>query len=341
MFKIKDTDYFEKQLAGDPDFYFCNSYVNLSILGPTKKDLTEFEEIVKTFKPDIIHSHLFIAEILAHEVVFPGIKYFTHFHDNMRQLRNFSVKTLFKKELLTDFYEKKHLVSQYLACNNKFISISADTTKYFNDVLPKKLAKNIYSLDNAIVTEGFNKINHKRDLSKIRILNVGSFQAKKNQKFLIDISEELIKQGQDVEVVMLGNGDLYNEVKQLVESKGLQKNILMPGNVVNVEDYYAAANVYVHSATYEPFGLVLLEAMASGLPVVSLDGKGNRLLINDGENGYMIYEQDASAFAKTISQIVKDEKVYSAMSKNAIDFAKKYDIKEYVKKLLLLYRKAN
>jgi glycosyltransferase involved in cell wall biosynthesis len=313
----------------------------LSILRPEKEDISEFVEIVKNFRPHVIHSHLFIAELISREVVFTEVKYFTHCHDNMKQFRNFTLKTLFTKELLTDFYEKQHLLLRYLGCNNNFISISDDTKNYFQSVLPGRLRKNIYSLDNAIVTESFNKANHKRDLNKIRILNVGSFHAKKNQRFLIDITEELIRQGQNVEVVMLGDGTHYEDVKQQVAKRGLEKIILMPGNVVKVEAYYAAANVYVHTATYEPFGLVLIEAMASGLPVVSLDGKGNRGLIKDGENGYMLYEQDAAKFADRIKQVVKDESVYGAMSEKAFAFSKQYDMSGYVKKLLLLYRRTN
>jgi len=114
----------------------------------------------------------------------------------------------------------------------------------------------------------------------------------------------------------------------------------MPGNTVNVANYYAAANVYVHVATYEPFGLVILEAMASGLPVVTLDGKGNRDLIKEGENGFMIYNQSPEEFAEAIEKTVKDKNAYRKMSENALAFAKKHDIASYTDKLIKLYRLA-
>ncbi|HWB62698.1 MAG TPA: glycosyltransferase family 4 protein [Chitinophagales bacterium] len=332
--------FFEEQLKDDPDFHYCSSYVRLSVLKKNEADLKSYCEIVETFRPHIIHSHLFTAEIISREVLFKGVKYFTHTHDNMKQFRNFSFNTLLNKELLTNYYEKIHLIAKYKQCNNRFISISEDTTAYFKQVLPKTLSRNIYPLDNAIVTETFAKINTKRSLDKIRIVNVGSFQAKKNQKFLIETGAELLRRGLDFEITLLGGGGLYNEVKDLVKRNNLESRVNMPGNVANTAVYYSAANLYIHTATYEPFGLVLLEAMASGLPVIALNGRGNRQLIEDGHNGFMLDEQNATKFADIIQKVVSDEKLYNTLSANAVKFARKYDIVAYVDKLLAIYNQA-
>ena len=337
---IKSSTHLEDILLQDPDFCNCSSSVSLSVTKSNKVNLSHFIQIVNDFKPHIIHSNLFIAELITHEVIFPGIKYFTHCHDNMPQLRNFSIKTLFEKNLLTDFYEKCHLVKRYVECNSKFISISADTTKYFQKVLPAVLKQNIYQLHNAIVVRNFVGAVKDRDLSTIRIVNVGSFLTKKNQQFLVDIGLELKKRKLAFEIIMLGEGPDYNKVKAKVQANDLEKEILMPGNTVDVAGYYARANVYLHVATYEPFGLVLLEAMASGLPVVTLDGKGNRDLIKEDKNGYMVYNQNPVAFADVIQKVVTDKSRYDILSKNALDFARQYDIKPYVDRLIALYQSA-
>ena len=78
--------------------------------------------------------------------------------------------------------------------------------------------------------------------------------------------------------------------------------------------------------------------MAAGLPVVTLDGRGNRDLIVQGKNGYMVYEQDAEQFADRILEIWNDQQKYKEMSVFAQEFASQYDIKEYVDKLLILYK---
>ena len=91
----------------------------------------------------------------------------------------------------------------------------------------------------------------------------------------------------------------------------------------------------------EAFGLTVLEAMAAGLPVVTLDGRGNRDLIVQGKNGYMVYEQDAKQFADRILEIWNDKQKYQEMSVFAQEFAKQYDIKPYVDNLLELYNGSN
>jgi len=333
-----DIEGIEGPLSRDPDFLDSESYVRLSLLKPDKVDVSQFTDLVNSFKPHVIHSHLFLSEMIAHEVLFPGVKYFSHCHDNMPQFRNFSFKTFTEKKLITDFFEKRRLVKRYLKCNNKFISISADTRSYFQNVLPAKLSKNIISLDNAIVTKNYRGLNPAPDLGTIRIINVGRFTTLKNQQLLVDITKELVQRGHQVKVVMLGKGSEYESVKAKVVANKLEGVISMPGTQANMADYYAAANVYVHVCKHEPFGLVLLEAMASGLPVVSLDGKGNRGLIDQGENGYMLAEPNPAEFADTIEKVLGNRDTYQAMAVKSVAFAKKYDIEEYLTKLIGIYR---
>lgn len=336
-FEIPDL---EEYLFNDPDFYDCNCYVNLSVLKSNKVDIREFIELVNAYKPHIIHSHLFLSEMIAHEVVFPGIKYFTHCHDNMPQLRSLSLKTFTQKSAFTDFYEKQHLVKRYLQCNNKFIAVSADTKNYFERTLPEALKKNISLLPNAIITKNFQTHRRKPDTNVIRIVNVGSFIPVKNQQLLIGITHILLQRGHKVEVTMLGSGQCYDQIKAEVESNNLQQVISMPGTKSNVVDYYANANIYVHTCTHEAFGLVFLEAMASGLPVVCLDAKGNRGLIEEGKTGFMLNHPNPEHFADAIEKVVTDSNTWQAMSARAVEFAQKYDIEEYIDKLVGLYRHA-
>jgi len=330
----------EESLTSDPDFFDCGSYINLSVLGRNRVNVTEFLNYVKAFRPHVIHSNLFISELIAHEVIFPGIKYITHCHDNIPQLRRFGLKTFTRKKHFTDFYEKQHLLKRYLQCNNSFIAVSDDTKKYFQNVLPSKLTKNVFLIPNAIVTKSFENNSHEKDLSTIKLINVGGFIPVKNQKLLVDITRVLIQRGHKVEVTMLGNGPEYKTVKDKVDAGGLQHIIAMPGTKDNVADYYHQANVYVHTCTHEAFGLVFLEAMASGLPVVSLDARGNRDLVKDGETGFMIKDQNPELFADAIEKVLNDRNTYKTMSSKAIAFAEKYDIEEYITRLIAVYKAA-
>ena len=81
-------------------------------------------------------------------------------------------------------------------------------------------------------------------------------------------------------------------------------------------------------------GLVLLEAMAAGLPVVTLDGGGNRDLVIDGKNGYLIEKQDPKEFADRILEIYQNKE----MSHFNAEYAKQFDIVAYCEKLVEIYQ---
>jgi spore coat protein SA len=98
--------------------------------------------------------------------------------------------------------------------------------------------------------------------------------------------------------------------------------------------------MYLHAATYEPFGLVLLEAMAAGLPIVSYDGQGNRDIIEDGKNGFILTSPTPKEFANKIIFLLTNKIEYETMSEYAKLYAKKFDIDNYCINLLTIYQKA-
>ena len=110
------------------------------------------------------------------------------------------------------------------------------------------------------------------------------------------------------------------------------------GNVHDVPSYLRQATFFIHTALYEPFGLVLLEAMATGLPVISLDGKGNRDIILNGKNGYLLQENEPAMFVSKIIDLMNDGEKYQLISEYARSFAENYDIKKYVEKLVEYYK---
>jgi len=309
-----------------------------SISGKTVTEIDGLMNFIRGFKPDIIHTHLFEAELISRIEIMAGVKYFSHCHDNMHQLKPFSINTLFSKKNLTEFYERIIMIRQYKKCNNSFIAISKHAENYFKQVLPFSLANRIYLRHNAIDFYRFNKVNKQRNARPVKLINVGSFVAKKNQQFLVDVVKILTDGGHDVALTMLGGGALRADVLAKVSAMGLGAHIALPGNVEDVPGYLAEATIYVHAATYEPFGLVLIEAMAAGLPVVCLDGGGNRDIMEQNKNGLMVHQPDAKLFAEAILQVADNQNAYNEMSAYAVAYAARFDIKPYADRLLELYR---
>lgn len=322
------------------DFSIIRSTVSLSLKGSNKVDLTEYESAVKEFEPDIIHSHLFEAELLSRWKIFPNITYITHCHDNMSQINGFSRKKSLKKNI-TDYYEKQILFKRYKDCDNNFIAISKDTNNYFTKVIPKTLKKNVFLLSNAIDFKRFyfEKRGKPKSDNIIHAVCVGSLVNKKNQAFLIPIVSYLKNEGYDCKIDVLGDGPNKKSLESNINSSNLHKEIILHGNVKNVEKFMRNAEFYIHTASYEPFGLVLLEAMAAGLPVISLDGMGNRDIIIHNQNGFIFSEQDPKVFGDTMIKLKNDKKKYLNIVGAGQKSASAYDILSYVKSLTSLYHK--
>ncbi len=323
-------------LTNNLDVQIVPASVQLSIFHRNVLNIDALQKAIEDFAPDVIHTHLFEAEIVSRSCNYPRAKWFSHCHDNMRQFQNFGVKTLFNKQLLTNFFEKRYLFSRYQANGgNTFIAISHDTERYFCKTARQH---NVQFLPNAIDYEKFHCDNSRHPNTKLRLVNVGSLNINKNQAFLINVAKMLADKGVVFDLKLVGGGQDYEMLKQDIETLGLQENVSLCGNVDNVEDYLHESDVYVHSSLSEALGLTIIEAIAAGLPVVTLDGRGNRDLIVQGKNGYMVYKQNAEQFADRILEIWNDKQKYQEMSAFAQEFARQYDIKPYVDRLLELYK---
>ena len=322
-------------LTQNLDVQIIPASVQLSVTHKNVLNVAALQKAIEDFAPDVIHTHLFEAEIVSRSCYYPKAKWFSHCHDNMRQFRNFGIKTLFNKELLTNYYEKRYLLSRYKANGGtSFVAISHDAESYFSQTQPYS----VKLLPNAIDYEKFKNRESRDEHTKLKLINVGSFTTNKNQKFLVEVAKVLRNRNVDFEIDLLGAGECYEDVSRVVSENNMTSQVILHGIVDAVENYLRESDIYVHSSFSEALGLTLIEAMAAGLPVVTLDGRGNRDLIVQGKNGYMVYERDAEQFANRILGIWNDKQKYCEMSAFAQKFAKQYDIKPYVDKLLTLYQ---
>lgn len=117
------------------------------------------------------------------------------------------------------------------------------------------------------------------------IINVGSTSRQKGQWHLIKIMPELKKVIPNIQLVILGQGDNYNKLYNLVQSLGLENNVHLMGVKSNPYKYMYNADIFVLTSLYEGFPNVLVEAMSVGLPIVSVDCKsGPKELLNEDIN---------------------------------------------------------
>ena len=320
-------------LTGNLNWKVVPSSISLSMLHKNVLNINDLQKTIDGFMPDVIHSHLFESEIVSRSCYYSKAKWFSHCHDNMKQFRNFTLKTLFDKSLFTNHFEKRYIVDRYRKNGGThFIAVSRDTLSYFKKSVdfPVTFMPNAINYDMFYLQRDYASLDH-----KVRLVNTGTLNDNKNQILLLKIAKELANRNYDFEMNLLGDGPNRKMLEDLVVSMGLEEKVFVRGAVNNVQDYLHNSDIYLHSS--EALPLSNIEAMAAGLPIIILDGKGNRDLVVQGKNGYMIEQQNAEQFADRILEIWNDKRKYNEMSQFAQQFAKQYDIKEYINKLLQLY----
>jgi rhamnosyl/mannosyltransferase len=145
------------------------------------------------------------------------------------------------------------------------------------------------------------------------ILFVGRLRYYKGLQYLLEAMRSI-----DATLVVIGTGPMAAEWQQLTRNCGLQERIHFLGEVADEElpAFYQAADVFVLPASHrsEAFGVVQLEAMAAGTPVVSTDlGTGTSFVNQDGLTGFVAPARDASALARAVNRLLADSELRRSM----------------------------
>lgn len=335
-----ENDY--QELCKGLDIEVCDSFVKLSMTGKSQIQISNYERIVDEFKPDVIHSHTYIAELVSRENVRSGIAYFTHVHNDFPEFNSFNSKTFISKVGLTRFFERTRLLKKYKTARNKFITISKSIDKELEAQLPHSMHKDIHLIPNGIDYLKFtHPIRKYESTDLIQLITVGRLFSIKNHAYLIEVTKHLKEIAPNFEwhLNILGIGPEKENLLKLISEYSLNQNITLQGLISNVQDWMAKSHFYLHCAKSEPFGLVIAEAMASSLPVISLDAGGNRDLIKNKINGYILVQDTTpKKFALQILEILNDKEKYESIARNAALTAQNYDIKFCVNNLIELYK---
>lgn len=153
------------------------------------------------------------------------------------------------------------------------------------------------------------------DVSAGKILTAGRFSAEKGMNLLVDTAVELKKKTDDFIWEVYGDGDLFSEIKERIETEGLTKQVQLKGLTNQMETCYGGHSMYVLTSYREGLPLVLLEAKANHLPLVSFDivsGPGE--IITDGVDGFLIPPYDTKQMAEKIFELLSGPEQRQAMS---------------------------
>ncbi len=141
-------------------------------------------------------------------------------------------------------------------------------------------------------------------LNKIIILSVGELTKNKNHALLIHSIAEMRKE--EICCLICGKGEEEQYLKKLAVNLGVEKQIVFLGFRKDIDSIYPIADIFVFPSLREGMPVALMEAMASGLPVVCSNIRGNRELIQNRKGGILIKGHDLKAYSLAIKDLVKD-----------------------------------
>lgn len=179
---------------------------------------------------------------------------------------------------------------------------------------------------NGVNTNLFNEVEldydfrrqYAMDNEKI-ILFMGRLVYEKGIQNLISAMPKILANYHDAKLIIAGKGGMIDELRAQVNSLGLGNKVYFTGYLSskNVQKMYKCADISVFPSTYEPFGIVALEAMLSGTPVVVSDIGGLNEIVDHGINGMKSYAGNPNSLADSILTLLFDPKLCSDVVKNA------------------------
>lgn len=184
----------------------------------------------------------------------------------------------------------------------------------------RRVSNHVHVIPNMV---HLNDTNLYSDCTPKRVLFVGRFEEQKNIGELISIWQLVHPKFPDWKLSLYGDGTLWEKYKQEVDALNINIEIYKP--TAQIMDVYRNNSVFVLTSLYEPFGLVIPEAMSCGLPVVSYDSPyGPASIISDGKDGFLIPMHHRQAFADRLCQLMGDEALRKEMGKRAIASSQRF-----------------
>lgn len=151
------------------------------------------------------------------------------------------------------------------------------------------------------------------------ILYVGRIVYEKGVQHLISAMPKILENYHDAKLIIAGKGGMLDELKGQAEAMGLSNKVYFTGylNSKQVQKMYKCADVAVFPSTYEPFGIVALEAMLAGVPTVVSDIGGLNEIVDHGINGMKSYAGNSNSIADSVISLLYDKQLAANISKKA------------------------
>lgn len=307
---------FEEKIekAGIP-LHFMDKQSNMSI-----KAMLRLWKTLSAMKPDVVHSHLYASFYALPWVMTHRVKLVHTIHT--RPDREFSPKLRNVLRICQKLGKVQHVaiskVNQEIAC--KAFDCSPESYPYIN---------------NPVETERFYRAE-KKENTGITFINVCRLNHFKNLSLAIRAMADVVRELPDARLVLVGDGELRQELQQETDALGLQNNVIFAGEQSRPEDFLAKADVFVLSSNVEGLPLSVLEAMAAGLPVISTDVGGLPDLI--GDNGVLVPAGDQAELTRQMLRFARDPVLRERCGRASLELVEPYRADTCARAYIRLYQ---
>ncbi len=343
---------------------FLPSYPDIKVVLPSPGKI---KKVIEEFKPDIIHIHtpglMGLYAINAAERY--GIPTIGTYHTLMAEqemyvsfYRLFKLDKLFlkinkfKKKLNIDELDKFVKFENFNIRKKIILKICNDLYNRCDVVIsPSHLIKEQlieYGIHRPITVVS-NGMDLKRFTGKVKslntdapkILHVGRISYEKNCDVVINSFKLVKEKFPKATLTIIGEGPAIESLKRQAEHLEIQNDVIFTGFVPNAElhNIYPQYDLFLTASTMETQGLVVLEAIACGLPAIGVDSFALPELIHDGKNGYISPPFDVKDLAEKTVMLLSDKERYSEFSKQSIQIASEHEMDKCVDDMEQVYEK--
>lgn len=292
-----------------------------------KKALTN--ELMR-IRPDITIS-LLRREINFINDIKDGSRKIGELHVNRANYRNFEANdSNFIKTLFAKFW--MHSLVAKLKKLNRFVVLTEED----KDAWPE--LKNI-----SVIPDPLSFLPTKySELMERRVIAVGRYVYQKGFDMLLQAWSKIDKLYPDWQLAIFGDGDRTPYEKQMKTFGVDAKRCHLNGPTPDIQQEYINSSIFVFSSRFEGFGMVLVEAMACGLPVVSFDCPcGPKDIVKDGEDGLLVENGNIDLLASSLSRLMNDETLRQSMSKAGLKNVQRFNIEQIAEQWRLLFESLN
>ena len=288
----------------------------------------KFNDFIREISPDIVIASTYFVEAISIIAECPGnfVRILESHIDKRYILANDPVNNrgLFKRVRASI---ELYLETRYSRRFDLLVALSQHDADDWSKYLKTTVIPNVVHLQKTGV---YSQLVNKR------VVFAGRFMEQKGIFDLLKIWEMVHGQHPDWYLDLYGEGKLREQF--VLKATQQQINIRVHEPTDDILKEFCESSIFVLTSLYEPFGLVLVEAMSCGLPVVSFDCPyGPSSIIHDGEDGFLIPNRDMSLFVKRLCELMESSELREKMGRKGIQSSKRYSQEEIMPKWINLF----